>query len=68
MTRKQIAAEGKYLYRMLDNYYIISKEVYLGKNDTEWEECTEEQKVEFEKHNQEEIEKELEVVEDENEN
>lgn len=65
MTRKQIASEGKYLYRMIDNQYIISKEVYLGKNDTEWEECTEEQKVELEKYNQEEIEKELEVVEDE---
>ena len=65
MTRKQIASEGKYLYRMLDNYYIISKEVYLGKNDTEWEECTEEEKVKFEKYNQEEIQKELEVVEDE---
>lgn len=68
MTRKQIASEGKYLYRMIDNHYIISKEVYLGKNDTEWEECTEEEKVEFEKYNQEEIEKELEVVEDENKN
>lgn len=68
MERKQIATEGKYLYRIIDNHYIISKEVYLGKNDTEWEECTEEQKVEFEKHNQEEIEKELGVVEDENKN
>lgn len=65
MERKQIASDGKYLYRMIDNQYIISKEVYLGKNDTEWEECTEEQKVEFEKHNQEQIEKELEVVENE---
>jgi hypothetical protein len=30
--------------------------VYLGKNDTEWEECTEEQKVEFEKHNEKQLE------------
>lgn len=65
MERKQIASDGKYLFRMIDNQYIISKEVYLGKNDTEWEECTEEEKVELEKYNQEEIEKELGVVEDE---
>lgn len=51
MIRKQVASEGKYLYRLVDNQYIISSEIYLGKNDTEWEECTEEQKVEFEKHN-----------------
>ena len=53
MIRKQVASEGKYLYRLVDNQYIISSEIYLGKNDTEWEECTEEQKVEFEKHNEE---------------
>lgn len=53
MIRKQVASEGKYLYRLVDNQYIISSEIYLGKNDTEWEECTEEEKVEFEKHNEE---------------
>ena len=51
MIRKQVASKDKYLYRLVDNQYIISSEIYLGKNDTEWEECTEEQKVEFEKHN-----------------
>ena len=62
MIRKQVASEGKYLYRLVDNQYIISSEIYLGKNDTEWEECTEEQKVEFEKHNEKQLEG------DENEN
>lgn len=56
MIRKQVASEGKYLYRLVDNQYIISSEIYLGKNDTEWEECDEEQKVEFEKHNEKQLE------------
>ena len=62
MIRKQVASEGKYLYRLVDNQYIISSEIYLGKNDAEWEECTEEQKVAFEKHNEKQLEG------DENEN
>lgn len=52
LIRKQTPSDGKWLYCLDDNMYIISKCVYLGKNDTEWEECTEEQKVEFEKHNE----------------
>lgn len=56
MIRKQVASEGKYLYRLVDNQYIISSEIYLGKNDTEWEECDEVQKVEFEKHNEKQLE------------
>lgn len=56
MIRKQVASEGKYLYRLIDNQYIISSEIYLGKNDTEWEECDEEQKVEFEKWNEKQLE------------
>lgn len=56
MIRKQVASEGKYLYRLVDNQYIISSEIYLGKNDTEWDECDEEQKVEFEKHNEKQLE------------
>ena len=56
MIRKQVASEGKYLYRLVDNQYIISSEIYLGKNDTEWEECDEAQKVEFEKHNEKQLE------------
>lgn len=52
LIRKQTPTEGKYLYRSDGTQYIISNCVYLGKNDTEWEECTEEQKVEFEKHNE----------------
>ena len=53
LIRKQTPSEGKYLYRFDGHMYIISTQVYLGKNDTEWEECTEEEKVEFEKHNEE---------------
>ena len=53
IIRKQTTSEGKYLYRFDGTQYIISNCVYLGKNDTEWEECTEEEKVEFEKHNEE---------------
>ena len=55
MIRKQVASEGKYLYRLVDNQYIISSEIYLGKNDTEWDECSEEQKIEFEKYNEEKM-------------
>lgn len=53
LIRKQTPSEGKYLYRFDGTQYIISNCVYLGKNDTEWEECTEEQKVEFKKWNEE---------------
>lgn len=53
LIRKQTPTEGKYLYRFDGTQYIISNCVYLGKNDTEWEECDEEQKVEFEKWNEE---------------
>ena len=53
LIRKQTPSEGKYLYRFDGTQYIISNCVYLGKNDTEWEECDEAQKVGFEKHNEE---------------
>lgn len=53
IIRKQTPSEGKYLYRFDGTQYIISNCVYLGKNDIEWEECDETQKVEFEKHNEE---------------
>ena len=53
LIRKQTPSEGKYLYRFDGTQYIISNCVYLGKNDTEWEECTEEQKIEFERYNEE---------------
>ena len=52
IIRKQTPSEGKYLYRFDGKIYIISTQVYLGKNDTEWDECTEEQKQEFEAHNE----------------
>ncbi|MEE1132631.1 MAG: hypothetical protein UHX00_13500 [Caryophanon sp.] len=59
--RKQVpSADGLWIYRKIDNQYIIRQFVWLGKEDTEWDECNEEQKAEFEKHNakvQEEQEK-----------
>lgn len=63
--RKQTPQDGMWLYRLDNNSntYTISKQVYLGKNDTEWDECTEEQKIAFQEHNakvQEEQEKALE--------
>ena len=66
LIRKQTPAEGMYLYCMdaNSNTYIISTCVYLGKDDTEWEECNEEQKAEFEAHNEQvrlEREKEMEL-------
>lgn len=59
LIRKQTPSEGKYLYRFNEesNIYYISTVIYLGKNDTEWDECDETQKAEFEAHN-EKIEKE----------
>ena len=56
LIRKQTPTDGgKYLYRFDENSnrYYVSTCVYLGKSDTEWDECTEEQKLAFEKHNEE---------------
>ena len=66
IIRKQTPTDGKYLYRLDENsnIYTISTQVFLGKNDTEWAECTEEQKIAFEAHNakvQEEMEKAMEA-------
>ena len=50
--RKQVpSAEGLWIYRKIDNQYIIRQVVWLGKEDTEWDECNEEQKIAFEAHN-----------------
>ncbi len=61
--RKQVPSKDNlYIYRLIDNQYIIRKFVWLGKEDTEWDECDEVQKAEFEAHNaavQAELEKEL---------
>lgn len=55
LIRKQTPTEGKYLYRFDENTnrYFISQCAYLGKADTEWDECTEDEKIAFEKHNEE---------------
>lgn len=56
IIRKQTpSVEGNWLYRFDENSnrYFISQCVYLGKDDTQWAECNEEQKLEYEKHNEE---------------
>lgn len=55
LIRKQTPTDGKYLYRFDENTnrYFISQCVYLGKSDTEWDECTEDEKIAYEKHNEE---------------
>lgn len=61
--RKQVPSKDNlYIYRLIDNQYVIRKFVWLGKEDTEWDECDEVQKAEFEAHNadvQAELEKDL---------
>lgn len=61
--RKQVPSKDNlYIYRLIENQYVIRKFVWLGKEDTEWDECDEVQKAEFEAHNaavQAELEKEL---------
>ena len=55
LIRKQTPTDGRYLYRFDEqtNRYFISTCAYLGKADTEWDECTEDEKIAFEKHNEE---------------
>ena len=63
LIRKQTpSTDGNYLYRFDEqsNRYYISTCVYLGKADTEWDECTEDEKIAFEKHNDEQDVKEKE--------
>ena len=61
--RKQVPSKDNlYIYRLIDNQYVIRKFVWLGKEDTEWDECDEVQKAKFEAHNaavQAELEKDL---------
>ena len=50
--RKQVpSADGLWIYRKIDNQYIIRQFVWLGKEDTEWEECTEQEHQEHLAHN-----------------
>lgn len=55
LIRKQTPSEGKWLYEFdeTSNLYTITDSVFLGKDAAEWKECTEEEKIEFEKHNEE---------------
>lgn len=62
LIRKQTPAEGKWLTRFnkQSNTYNDTKCAWLGKEDTEWEECTEKEHEEHMAHNakvQEEQEK-----------
>ena len=67
LIRKQTPTDGKFLYRFDENSnrYYVSTCVYLGKADTEWDECTEEQKLAFDKHNEEQDAKDREKNETE---
>lgn len=52
IMRKQVPSKDNlYIYRLIDGQYVIRKFVWLGKKDTEWDECDEVQKAEFEAHN-----------------
>lgn len=62
ILRKQTPANGMWLYRFDEqsNTYIDTQCAYLGKEDIEWTECTEEEHQEHLAHNarvQEEQEK-----------
>lgn len=64
--RKQVPLkENLYIYRLIDNQYVIRKFVWLGKEDTEWDECDEEQKIKFEAHNAQVQEEELKRINEE---
>lgn len=63
--RKQTANKGNYLYRLIDNYYVFTTEVCLGKNDTEWAECTDIEHQEHLAHNARVQEEELKKLNEE---
>jgi hypothetical protein len=53
LIRKQTPAEGKWLtrYDKQSNIYNDTKQAYLGKEDTEWAECSEAEHQEHMAHN-----------------
>jgi hypothetical protein len=60
VIRKQVASEGHKLFQRNERgFYTINDSVYLGKDATEWDECTLEQAAEYEKIN-EQIRQEIE--------
>ncbi len=66
LIRKQTPAEGMWLTRFDEqsNSYNDTKCVYLGKEDTEWNECIEQEHQEHMAHNakvQEEMDKAMEA-------
>ena len=54
LIRKQTPAEGMWLtrYDEQSNTYIDTQCAYLGKEDTEWAECTEQEHQEHLAHNE----------------
>ena len=49
MRKQEPKNPNNWLYRDLsENNRVFSKVVYLGKNDTEWDECTNEEKEAWE--------------------
>ena len=49
MRKQEPTTPDNWLYRDLsENNRVFSKVVYLGKNDTEWDECTNEEKEAWE--------------------
>lgn len=54
LLRKQTPAEGMWLTRFdkQSNTYIDTKCAWLGKEDTEWDECTEKEHQEHIAHNE----------------
>ena len=49
MRKQEPKTPENWLYRDLsDDNRVFSKVVYLGKNDTEWDECTNEEKLQWE--------------------
>lgn len=54
LIRKQTPSEGMWLtqFDANSNLYTDSKQVYLGKDAEEWEECTEQEHQEHMAHNE----------------
>ena len=49
MRKQEPTTPDNWLYRDLsENNRVFSKVVYLGKNDTEWDECTNDEKLAWE--------------------
>lgn len=52
MKLQEVKDIKNWLYKKVNDSYVFGKRVSLYEGDNEWEECTEEEKVEFEKLNE----------------